>query len=99
MEMCIRDRFKGDLLNVLEQYKNKYLKSASDFRGEIWIKMYSNFELEHPMRKIYNATWLDYEKQLEQGNIIYDENEVCGIWAMSKSFCHKVFDEKCIRCV
>lgn len=90
-------QFKGDLLNVLEQYKNKYLKSASDFRGEIWIKMYSNFELEHPMRKIYNATWLDYEKQLEQGNIIYDENEVCGIWAMSKSFCHKVFDEKCIE--
>ena len=44
-----------------------------------------------------NATWLDYEKQLEQGNIIYDENEVCGIWAMSKSFCHKVFDEKCIE--
>lgn len=30
-------QFKGDLLNVLEQYKNKYLKSASDFRGEIWI--------------------------------------------------------------
>ena len=28
-------QFKGDLLNVLEQYKNKYLKSASDFRGEI----------------------------------------------------------------
>lgn len=82
---------------TMEQYKNKYLKSASDFRGEIWIKMYSNFELEHPMRKIYNATWLDYEKQLEQGNIIYDENEVCGIWAMSKSFCHKVFDEKCIE--
>ena len=34
------------------------------------------------MRKEYGATWIDYEKQLQNGNIIYDETNTNGLWAM-----------------
>ena len=30
----------------------------------------------------YHATWINYEAQLEKSNIIYDEKNLCGLYAI-----------------
>lgn len=37
---------------------------------------------------------VDYEKQLEDGNIIYDENNLCGLWAMPYEMVLSCFNEE-----
>ena len=34
------------------------------------------------MREEYGATWIDYEEQLKNGNVIFDKNNTNGLWAM-----------------
>lgn len=47
------------------------------------------------MRKLYGAKWINYEKQLSEGDIIFDERHINGLWAMPYDMFLKCFNEKC----
>ena len=71
------------LITVLKEYKENFLYSGATFQDELLFKFYGLEEPQDPLRKDYLIKWIDYEKQLENGNIIFDENNLYGIFAMT----------------
>lgn len=84
-----------DIITVLREYQNSQYKSGSNFENQLWFKIYSDTPIENGMRKLYGAVWIDYEKQLSDGNIIYDKQHTNGIWAMPFSVFKDCFNEEC----
>lgn len=74
--------YDKSLFTYLKEYKDRYYLLGGEYKNAKWYKFYNTVPLNDPMRILYNAKWIDYEKQLEEGNIIYDENNLCGLWAM-----------------
>lgn len=83
------------ILEQLKKYQNAYYKLGSEFNGQIWYKLYSKKEIKDEMRDLYQARWIDYEKQLENGNVIYDEYSLCGLWAMPLEIILQCFNDIC----
>ena len=88
---------KEPLLVFLKNYQDQFYKLGTEFETEYWYKLYSKTEIKDGMRELYQAGWIDYEKQLENDTIIYDELGVCGIWAMPYHMLLKCFNESCIE--
>ncbi len=86
---------KEPLLIFLKNYQDQFYKLGTEFETEYWYKLYSKTEIKDGMRELYQAGWIDYEKQLENDTIIYDELGVCGIWAMPYHMLLKCFNESC----
>lgn len=85
------------LLDFLEEYQKHYYKLGVEFDTKYWFKLYSTAEIKDDMRNAYHAGWIDYEKQLESGEIIYDEKELCGLWATHKFMLFNLFNNTCIE--
>lgn len=83
------------LLVALKNYQDTYYKLGTEFEGEIWFKLYSKEMIVNDMRNLYQARWIDYEKQLEDGNIIYDEYTLNGLWAMPLEMILECFNDIC----
>lgn len=83
------------LITCLKNYQDQFYKLGTEFEKEYWYKFYSKTEIKDAMRELYQASWIDYEKQLENGSIIYDELGVCGLWAMPHDMLLKCFNEEC----
>lgn len=83
------------LLMCLKDYQDQFYKLGSEFENEYWYKFYSKTEIKDGMRESYQASWIDYEKQLENDSIIYDEVGVCGLWAMPYQMLFKFFNQQC----
>lgn len=79
----------------LKNYQDQFYRLGIEFEKEYWYKFYSKTEIKDAMRELYQASWIDYEKQLENGIIIYDELGVCGLWAMPHDMLLKCFNEQC----
>lgn len=88
--------FDCTLMEMLEEYKKKYYKSGDELMGEVWYKIYNLKPHSCEYRKVYNATWIDYEEQLRSGDIIYDEG-IAGLWAMPAEMMLKCFNEECVE--
>lgn len=83
------------LLISLKEYQDQFYKLGTEFKDEYWYKIYSKTEIKDSMRELYQAYWIDYEKQLENGSIIHDEVGICGLWAMPYHVLFKCFNEQC----
>jgi len=88
--------FDCTLIEMLEDYKRNHYISGSELMDEIWYKIYSPVPHSCEYRKVFNATWIDYEKQLRSGNIIYDEG-IGGLWAMPAEMMRKCFNEESVE--
>ena len=86
---------KEPLLVFLKNYQEQFYKLGTEFETEYWYKLYSKKEIKDKARELYQAGWIDYEKQLEKDMIIYDELGICGIWAMPYDMLFKCFNESC----
>ena len=84
------------LIEFLEEYKRKNCFMGSELMNQIWYKIYNPVPHTCEYRKVYSATWIDYKKQLQKGNIIYDEG-ISGLWAMPAELMRKCFNETCIE--
>ena len=73
---------KEPLLVFLKNYQEQFYKLGTEFETEYWYKLYSKKEIKDKARELYQAGWIDYEKQLEKDMIIYDELGICGIWVI-----------------
>lgn len=85
------------LVQMINDYKQKNYILGSNINDAIWFKLYSKFNIQSEIRKMYHAEWINYEKQLEEGNIIYDTKGLCGLWAMPKEMLLKCFNEQCLE--
>lgn len=83
------------LLGFLKNYQDQFYKLGTEFENEYWYKFYSKTEIKDGMRELYQAGWIEYEKQLEKEKIIYDELGICGLWAMPYHMLLKCFNEQC----
>lgn len=86
---------KESLLEFLKNYQDQFYKLGTEFENEYWYKLYSKTEIQDGMRELYQAGWIDYEKQLEKETIIHDELGVCGLWAMPDNMLLACFNEQC----
>lgn len=82
------------LFEFLKEYKDEYYKLGSEFENEYCYKFYSTTEIEDETRKSYQVRWIDFEKQLEKGNKIFDELGVYGLSAMPDMMLSECFGEK-----
>lgn len=82
------------LISFLKYYKESFYKSGEEYKNDYWFKFYSKTKLDNGLRDVYKAEWIDYEKQLKMGSIIYDEYEVAGIWAMPYELLKKSFNNE-----
>lgn len=83
------------LLICLKNYQDQFYKLGTEFENEYWYKFYSKTEIKDRMREAYQASWIDYEKQLENETIIHDELGLCGLWAMPYNMLLECFNEQC----
>ena len=65
------------LLICLKDYQDQFYKLGTEFENEYWYKFYSKTEIKDELRELYQASWIDYGKQLEEESIIYDELGLC----------------------
>ena len=85
------------LIEMLNEYKAANIKKGADLSNEVWFKLYSKQKLEHGMRDVYHATWIDYEAQLMHSDVIFDENHLYGLWAMPFSTLLDNFNEESMQ--
>lgn len=86
---------KEPLIEFLKNYQEQFYKLGTEFENEYWYKFYSKTEIQDGMRELYQAGWIDYEKQLEKETIIHDELGMCGLWAMPYHMLLECFNEQC----
>lgn len=86
---------KEPLLEFLKKYQEQFYKLGTEIENEYWYKFYSKTEIQDGMRELYQAGWIDYEKQLEKETIIHDELGLCGLWAMPCHMLLECFNEQC----
>lgn len=80
-KMALKER--SPLVSALKEYQEENLISGSELLDAKWFKFYSPKKIDHPQRDLYQAKWIDYQKQLRDGSkIIYDEFHLNGLWAM-----------------
>lgn len=87
--------FDKPLLVELKHYQDTYYKLGAEFEAETWFKLYSKEQIVNDMRDLYQARWIDYEEQLENGTIIYDEYTLNGLWAMPLEMILECFSDVC----
>lgn len=83
------------LLECLQNYQTQFYKFGTEFENEYWYKFYNRTIIEDNMREAYQASWIDYEAQLTNEPIIYDEFGVCGLFAMPYHMLFHCFNEEC----
>lgn len=81
-------------IDMIRAYKREYYLLGKNVQDNLWYKIYSRTPLSCPLRDVYGATWIDYEKQLKGGSVIYDEG-ICGLWAMPAEMMKKCFNTEC----
>lgn len=86
---------KEPLIEFLKNYQDQFYKLGTEFENEYWYKFYNKTEIQDGMRELYQAGWIDYEKQLEKETIIHDELGLCGLWAMPYHMLLECFNEQC----
>lgn len=87
--------YEVKLIDFVKEYQEKYYLLGSEFNGAKWFKLYNASPVDDPRRDQYHASWIDYEKQLECGNIIYDKNKLCGLWAVPYDFLLNCLNDEC----
>ncbi len=85
------------LVDLLLEYKKSNRVGGEKLLNKIWYKFYSKTPLEDSMRDVYHANWIDYSKQLQNGDIIYDETGLNGIFAMSADMIENSLNEEVIK--
>ena len=89
--------YNGDIIYKLREYKTKNLVKGKDLNNNILYKMYSREPLEEECRKKFGATWIDYEKQLQETkDIIFDEG-IAGLWSFPKDVAYDCIRRKICR--
>ena len=81
-------------IEMIREYKREYYLLGENLQDNLWYKIYNRTPLKCPMRDVYGATWINYEKQLKRGNVIYDEG-ISGLWAMPAEMMKKCFNNEC----
>lgn len=74
------------LIRILSEYKENNVKPGHKLKCKRLFKLFSKDEvlLNKKNRDEYGVVWIDYVSQLRtSGNIIYDENNINGLWAMT----------------
>ena len=77
---------KYSLINALIEYKEIYKVSGVNLRNRKLFKLFSKKEndLNIEFRNLYKAKWIDFTKQISQGNDeIFDESHLYGLWTMT----------------
>ena len=87
---------KTDLFSLLNEYFRKYTFVINGNTDKVWFKFFSDTEPSDPMRNEYNVKWINYNKQLESSNIIYDENKLVGLFAIENlKTLYEAFSDTC----
>ena len=94
MKMFKIKNSEESLVSALKNYKKENFMPGEKYQNKYYYKFYSKTPLESSLRDLYTAEWIDYEKQLENGNIIFDELGVAGLFAMSYDYLFKSFNEE-----
>ena len=87
--------YNASFIDTVKEYKNTYFVQGKDIADSIWYKIYNREPLECKLRECYGATWIDYEKQLENGNVIYDSEGISGLWAMPAAMVSQCLNDEC----
>ena len=74
---------EAPLTDILKEYKKNSLISGTMLRDEEWFKFYGVEEPQDPLRNEYFVEWINYEEQLKNGNTIFDDRDLYGIFAMT----------------
>lgn len=83
MDLLNKEYPENTLMSALKKYKKENYIAGEKYQNKYYYKFYSKTPLKSSLRDFYNSEWINYEKQLEKGNIIYDESGVAGLFAMS----------------
>ncbi len=86
-----------DLVEMLRKYREDHLLSGAALAEEVWFKLYHIKDPKDSYRDHYGAKWIDYEKQLAKGNIIYDPSNLNGLWAMPADMMIRCMNEECFE--
>lgn len=84
------------LIRILSEYKEYYVKPGYKLKCKKLFKLFSKDELllNKNIRDEYGVVWIDYVSQLRtSGNIIYDENNINGLWAMTPKALNDIGDK------
>lgn len=88
--------YDGTLIERLNIYKIKNFMRGEELKYQRLYKMYSREPLNTKIREWYDATWIDYEKQIKStGDIIYDDG-IAGLWAQPGDTLLKCLNDTCI---
>lgn len=83
MVLFKKDYPEDTLLPALKRYKKENYIPGKKYQNKYYYKFYNKTPLKSSLRDLHNSDWINYEKQLENGNIIFDELGVAGLFAMS----------------
>lgn len=86
---------ESTLFEMLKEYKQKYYIQGTAMGNIVCFKLYSKVEIKDEMKDLYQVEWIDYESQLENGNIIYDIFGVNGLFTFTEDTLYKCFNEVC----
>ena len=86
--------FNVTLFEMLNDYKSNNYIIGEMIKDDIFYKLYSPTRICNEQRDLYDARWIDYEKQLKCGKVIYDEG-IAGLWAMPAKMLLNCFNEEC----
>lgn len=83
-----------ELIPMVKKYKEKYYLPGSKMENEICFKLYSKEEIKEDKRELYQVEWIDYDKQLSSGNVIYDIYGVNGLFAIKSNWVERSLSEE-----
>ena len=83
------------LVTVIRSYRNNNLVKGSDIKDKYLFKLYSKEPIHNDMKDYYQVRWIDYEKQLDNNNEIYDSITGYGLFSMTYDTLCDYFNDKC----
>lgn len=90
--------YSGNLIGALNYFKRQHIVSGKSLKGKKFYKMYYGKKPENIMySKDSGRSWIDYDRQLRKGNIIYDSNRGTVIWGMMPKYKNQMVESEDAR--
>ncbi len=85
------------IVDILKKYKDENKVMGYALKDKIWLKLYNKTEPRDEKRNKYHAKWIDYEKELKNGKIIFDLYKTNGLWAFPVKMLPKCLNAETIQ--
>lgn len=90
LNVMLENRDSGSV-EIFKNYKKKHYNLARTDSSEWYFKLYFKERPDQIERANLGRKWIDFTKQLETSNIIYDQYDYCGLWAAKKEIISSFF--------